>query len=281
MDGKFFPFLASPERGMRSQGIEREKNFRSGRKLRKRHGTCILLGPWLRVRAAKNQKRNLMRPHPLGLLVAASLALATPALATTISLSSVSSDATPASLLDADFDFSVSGSTLTLTVSNTGSDFNINQIYFNASGLVSSLSLVSATHDVAGDVSAAWLPIELGSNADGFGSFAFALTDGVGQNNPNIIEPGEEIVFVFSITGSGGYTDADFIVANDSGYTAAAKFVNGPPDPECAGVTEATEQCPELADTEDSAFGAVPEPLVGWLLMIGLGGLVAAGRKPS
>jgi hypothetical protein len=207
-----------------------------------------------------------MRPHLFAASLATALGFAAPALATTISLSSDSSDATPASQLDADFDFSVSGSTLTLTVSNTGSDFNINEIYFNGSGLVSSLSLTSATHSVAGDVSAAWLPIEPNSMADGFGTFDFALTDGVGQNNPNVMNPGESIVFVFAITGSGGYADADFIVANGSGYTAAAKFVNGPDDPESPG-------------DEDSAFGAVPEPLTAWLLAVGLGGLLAAGRK--
>lgn len=236
----------------------------------------------LRVRvglALEAQQRKHMRPHLFGPLFAAALAFATPALATTISLSSVSSDATPASQLDADFDFSVSGSTLTLTVTNTGSAFNINGIYFNGSGLVSSLSLTSATHSAPLDVTAAWSPVEPNSNADGFGSFDFALTDGTGQNNPNIINPGESIVFVFAITGSGGYSDADFIVANGKGYEAAAKFVNGPPDPECAGVTEPTEMCPEGADTEDSAFGAVPEPAVAWLLAAGLSGLLAAGRR--
>jgi hypothetical protein len=216
------------------------------------------------------------------LLAALLLGLASPALASTIvTLSSVSSDATDPSLLDAEFEFSVAGSTLTLTVTNTGSDFNISEIYFNASGLVTSLSLTSATHSAQGDVSAAWLPIELGSMPDGFGAFDFGLTDGVGENNPNIIEPGEDIVFVFAITGSGGYTDADFIVGNENGYTAAAKFMNGPPDPECAGLTEPTEMCPEAADTEDSAFGTVPEPLTAWLLAAGLAGLLAAGRKRS
>jgi hypothetical protein len=39
--------------------------------------------------------------------------------------------------------------------------------------------------------------------------------------------------------------------------------------------------CPEGADTEDSAFGTVPEPLTAWLLAAGLAGLLAAGRKRS
>jgi hypothetical protein len=222
-----------------------------------------------------------MQLHLFGASLAAAFAFATPALATTISLSSVSSDATPASQLSADFDFSVSGSTLTLTVSNTGSDFNINSVYFSGSGIVTSLSLSSATHDVAGDVTAAWAPVEPSSMADGFGIFDFGLTDGVGQSNPNIIEPGEEIVFVFAITGAGGYADADFIVANGSGYEAAAKFVNGPPDPECAGLDDPTEECPEAEDTEDSAFGAVPEPVVAWLLAAAAAGVgfVTARRR--
>lgn len=180
--------------------------------------------------------------------------------ATTINLSSVSSDATPASQLDASFDFSVLGSTLTLTVTNTGSDFNINEIYFNGSGIVSSLSLTSATHSAAGDVTAIWAPVEPGSSADGFGAFDFALTDGVGETNVNIIEPTESIVFVFSITGSGGYGDADFIVGNSNGYLAAAKFVNGPDDPESPG-------------DEDSAYGTVPEPGTLALLAFAAAGL--------
>jgi len=207
-----------------------------------------------------------MRPHLFGALLCAALGFTTPALATTISLSSVSSDATPASQLDADFDFSVSGSTLTLTVTNTGSSFNITEVYFNGSTSVTSLSLVTATHNVQGNVFAVWSPVEPNSNADGFGAFDFALTDGVGETNVNVIEPNENVVFVFSITGAGGYVDADFIVENANGYQAAAKFTNGGDDPET----------PE-EDDDDSAFGAVPEPAVGWLFGAGL--LMIAARK--
>jgi hypothetical protein len=185
--------------------------------------------------------------------------------ATTINLSGVSSDATPASQLDASFDFSVTGTTLTLTVTNTGSDFNINEIYFNGSDDVTSLSLTSATHSAQGDVTAIWGPVEPGSAADGFGAFDFALTDGVGETNVNIMEPGESIVFMFSITGAGAYTDADFIVGNVNDYLAAAKFVNGPDDPESPG-------------DEDSAFGTVPEPSGLALLALGAAGL-ALGRS--
>jgi hypothetical protein len=185
--------------------------------------------------------------------------------ATTINLSGVSSDATPASQLDASFDFSVTGTTLTLTVTNTGSDFNINQIYFNGSDDVTSLSLTSATHSAAGDVTSIWAPVEPGSTPDGFGVFDFALTDGVGETNVNIIEPTESIVFVFSISGTGPFADADFIVGNVNDYLAAAKFVNGPDDPESPG-------------DEDSAFGTVPEPGTLALLALGAAGL-ALGRS--
>jgi hypothetical protein len=190
------------------------------------------------------------------------------ALATTITLSNVSSDATNPGLLDADFDFSVSGATLTLTVYNTGSDFNVNEVYFNAAAGVTTLSLSSATHSVNGDVSAAWLPIEIGPSPDGFGAFDYGLTDGVGQTNPNIIGTGENVVFVFSINGGiGTFTDADFIQENGNGYTAAAKFVNGPDDPESPG-------------DEDSAFGTVPEPGTFGLLGLGIAGLAALRRRP-
>jgi hypothetical protein len=198
--------------------------------------------------------------------------------ATTVTLSTVSSDATSAGDLDADLDFSVSGGTLTLTLTNTGSDFNVNAIYFNATSIVTGLTLTSATRNGSIDVLAAWSPVETNQNADGFGTFEFALTDGVGENNPNIAQQGDTIVFVLSISGSGGYADADFIVANGSGYTAAAKFVNGPPDPECS-LDIVSEPCPDGAETEDSAFGAVPEPATTALLAGGLAGLAYLGRR--
>lgn len=185
--------------------------------------------------------------------------------ATTITLSTVSSDATLASDLDATLDFSVSGTTMTLTVTNTGSLFNVNAIYFNGSASVTSLSLVSATHSVNGNVLLAWAPIELGSSADGFGAFDYALTDGVGETNPNILNAGESVIFVFTV--NAGLADADFIVPNGSGYYGAAKFVNGPDDPESPG-------------DEDSAFGAtVPEPGTVAFLVVGLAGLGQLGRR--
>jgi hypothetical protein len=199
-----------------------------------------------------------------------------PAGASTITLSGVSSDASPASQLDAtltfdvgDFDLGNGGDELRLVLHNPsageGGDalFNVNEIYFNAASGVTALTLLSATHSVNGDVFAAWQPVETAAAADGFGIFDYALTDGVGEMNPAIAMPGQSVTFLFDIAGTGPFDMNDFIEANAMGYTAAAKFVNGPDDPEDPGM-------------EDSAFGAVPEP--GTALLLGLG-LVALGVR--
>jgi hypothetical protein len=57
----------------------------------------------------------------------------------------------------------------------------------------------------------------------------------------------------------------DFDATNLSGYKAAAKFVNGPDDPEAMGM-------------EDSAFGAVPEP--GTALLLGAALALGALGRP-
>ena len=93
-------------------------------------------------------------------------------------------------------------------------------------------------------------------------AFDFALFDGNGELNPAQIGPGENIVFVLSINGGvGTFSMADF------GPLVAAKFVNGPDDPEDPG-------------NEDSAFGAnVPEPATGVLLGLGLLGVAWHRRR--
>jgi len=205
----------------------------------------------------------------LGLLIAST------ASASTITLSDVSSDATPASTLDATLDFMViGGDTLQLTATNltlAPDDFNVAELFWNATSAVSGLTLLSATHSVEGDVLAGWNPVLTGQMADGFGIFDYALQDGVGEGNPNIIGPSESIVFLLSISGScaGTFTCSmtDFVVAQANGYIGAAKFVNGPDDPEAPGM-------------EDSAFGAaVPEPTSALLMGLGLAGLSGYRRR--
>jgi hypothetical protein len=192
--------------------------------------------------------------------------------ASTITLSAVSSDDTPASVLDATFVFMITGaSELTLSVTNdtAAPDFyNINGVWFNAAANVTGLSLDSATHSVEGDVFADWTSVENNSQVDGFGKFDFGLTGGVGETDPSVIGPGETIDFVFSIAGTGPYDMGDFVSLNSKGRLAAAKFTNGP-----AG-NDPTET------VEDSAFGAaVPEPATAALFGLGLLGLAAVARR--
>jgi hypothetical protein len=196
-------------------------------------------------------------------IVASVFVLAPAASASTIQCCTISSDATPAAQLDATFDFQVTGAVLTLTVDNdtlAPNEFNINQIYFDATASVTSLSLSTATHSFAGDVTSDWAPVLTNQMPDGFSVMDFGLADGMGEMDPSVIQPGENIAFVFSINGGvGTFTDADF------GPLVAAKFVNGPSDPE-----------PPFS--EDSAFGTVPEPSTAVLLSLGLVGLSARRR---
>jgi hypothetical protein len=194
--------------------------------------------------------------------------------ASTLNLSDASSDLTPASTLDATLDFQVFGGNqlqLTLTNNTSGADeFNVNAVYWNSLSVVSGLSLVSATHSVTGDVMGAWTPVLTNQIANGFSTFDFALDDGIGSMNPNIIMPGNSITFLMNISGTcAGSTnclDTDFIAMNGDGYFAAAKFVNGPDDPQAAGF-------------EDSAFGATAIPEPSTALLVGLGLACLSGRS--
>jgi hypothetical protein len=199
------------------------------------------------------------------LALLAALCLAGTSGAASIMLSDLSSDETPASVLDAQLDFDVTGATqMTLTVTNL-SDYRITAIYFNATDVVVSLSLDSPT---------GWdfyTPLDPGvpdRKADGFGVFDYALHDAGSAS----IAPSGSATFVFTFTSleiEGGVFEtvyaSDFlserstIPPGDTPMVVAAKFMSGPND--------------------DSAWGAAPEPGSAALLSLGLIGLAINGRR--
>jgi hypothetical protein len=168
---------------------------------------------------------------------------------------------------------------LELKVTNTTSSpntFDINFVALNLDG-ASVTSIVSV-----GSPNSGWTLGGPGS-VDGFGSVEVHLTDGTGPGATDI-SPGETKAFVLAYSRT---LAAGILKANSMGKVAAAKFLRGGPDPECAGVdpNNPTQQCPQGSITEDSAFGAsgsaniVPEPFTSVLLLTGLAGLVVAGRR--
>ncbi len=196
-----------------------------------------------------------MRSHMVrcsGTALGVVLGVAVSARADMLQLSDVSSDETPASVLDALLTFSVTGDVLTLTVTNetsAPSEFNINQVYFNATDNVTGLTL---DPDVPG-----WR-LFTEEKAGKLGTHDFALIGPVGNGDPDLIVPLESVDFVFDITGLGPFSDSDFttefseIPTGDTPTLAAAKFVNGPGD--------------------DSALGGVvPVPGAALLAVFGLG----------
>lgn len=209
----------------------------------------------------------MVRFPSLPLLLAALLVLAADAPGSTLVLSQLSSDETPAELLDAALVFQISGANeLTLRVRNQTAApdaYQLREIFFNAGSDVASLALVSATSSVDGVVTGDW-KLDLSVRADGFGVFGFGLL-GARGNSRNEIAPAESVDFVFSFD-PGPVDMSDFgselsrIPPGTTPALAAVKFVSGPGD--------------------DSAFGAVvPEPLTVLQVALGLGGLSWASRR--
>lgn len=205
--------------------------------------------------------------------VLAGLLLAGSAQAVSVTLSTETSDATPASQLDAivtfevgEFDGGNLGDELRITLHNPtvgeGGDalFNLSEVFWNSSASVTNLTLLSATHSVNGDVMGLWDPVLANMLADGFDTFDWQLMDGVGAPSLGIVMPGEDVVFILDIDGVGPIDANDFLQQGTLGFLVSVKFVNGPGD--------------------DSAWGAiVPEPHTALLVGLGLLGLGFRGRR--
>ena len=137
----------------------------------------------------------------------------TAALGVVITLSEYSSNGTDPALLSATLDFSVAGSTLTLEITNdtvAPNGYNINELYFNADGDVTGLSV---DHFPPGCV----------------------------DNHPKTIAPGETEIFSFIILGSGVGSDftTEFstLPPGDIPAIVAGKFVSGPDGDSAYGAT--------------------------------------------
>ena len=208
-------------------------------------------------------------------LTASGVAQAVPILVT-VSEESNDPGNVPASDLNATLLFTVTGTTLTIDVTNTTNtlslqDYDISAFNFNTNEAdISNLVLTGYPSTDAGwtqgsTSSGGFNPFDDGASANP------DLTDNAVGLNPDLVNAGETGTFTYSFDCAGTCTEEDFIVANDSGYTVAVKFING--------------GAPPFASS-DSAWGAttssgvpIPEPSTASLLMLGLVGLGAARRR--
>jgi hypothetical protein len=187
--------------------------------------------------------------------------------------------------LDASIDISVdpANDEVTLVLTNTtgsGGDptFNLNELYFSASDVITSLSLVSSTHSVDGPVTSWSFYTSSGlggqTQAAGFGVHDFALkTKSNKQGLP--IASGDSIAFVLGYSASSDPTVQDFAELSQppssrSGQVmtlAAVKFVQG------------SSSSFDLGGNDSAYGGIVPEPRTAVLLCTGLAGLAVFGRR--
>lgn len=170
--------------------------------------------------------------HPIQALAAAaaSAALAAGAFGgpITVSLSTDSSDGTPAELLKADFTFDIVGSTLSLIVENRtdtnagGEAYDLTAAYFNAPSGVT-LSDFSGPAD--------W-SFKTGEKVGTFGKFGFAVSADI--TGGNFLLPGDAMTFTWTVSGASDPADLVSVLSvippGDRPRNVAAKFMRGPGD---------------------------------------------------
>lgn len=204
------------------------------------------------------------------------VAFAGPADATSLSLSDRSSDDTPPSQLSATVDFDVVGTTLTLSVTNQTANpiFQISEILFNSSDAVADLTF----SDGPGPCPAAGCQWDLFASGvrttgGGMGRFDWALISN-DLDGDGLIAPGATASFELEISGTGPFDASDF----------AAEFSSIPPGMTRALVALKFVRCSGAAcvENDDSAFGAaIPEPATAALVLWGLAGVAALGRRTA
>jgi hypothetical protein len=216
----------------------------------------------------------------LATLIAMVMASAAQAIPIVLTLSEVSNNEGEGNGVDnlelnATATLTVVGTTLTIELANltdtlSTQEFDISAFVFSTSSDISALTLTSAPSADAGWSQGA-------SSVGGFGTFddgASANPDLVNNEvglNPDLVNAGETATFIYSFVCGGACDETDFIQPSsdpNGGITFAAKFINGG------------------SIGGDSAWGGttssgvpIPEPGTASLIMLGLAGLGAYGRR--
>lgn len=190
--------------------------------------------------------------------------------------------------LDAIFNFEINTDTnqLVLTVSNLTEAFKIQQVFFNVTDDVESLTLVDGPDGFV---------LRDNRSANGFGKFDIGLF-GKGGRKGAAIDPGETMVFTFDFSGD-AVDQSDFITETarkrrGSLALAAARFRGAPGNGNAFGAVFSADEEPPPADSGDplppdggdgggggeTPVTPIPLPsaaVMGLALLAGL-----AGRRP-
>jgi hypothetical protein len=190
--------------------------------------------------------------------------------ATPVTLSSLSSDATPVSALGATYDFTVTGTQLKLTVTNS-SQYSIVAIFFNDTNDVADLTLTG----IQGS-SEDWLFRQTGEfmSTPSFGTFDYALHTPLWRNqNLEGVGPGDIVTFLFDVDCAGT------LVCDASDFANATSF-NGPVAVNVVGrFIRGPEGSTNPFGAGTQVGGQIPEPGTALLMAAGLAGLAIRRRR--